>query len=119
MKKILVCLLAFCMLLSLFSCSAAKEPSEDVTAKETKSEEKKPEEPKEKENTETVYEDLTSDYKKLIEFRFVFHQRPVNAQQQRQIRIFVQKFYPARQFSGVPAVKEFSVEDISAFIGTE
>ena len=72
MKKILVCLLAFCMLLSLFSCSAAKEPSEDVkeTAKETKTEEKKPEETREKENTETVYEDLTSDYKKLIEFRF-------------------------------------------------
>ena len=70
MKKILVCLLAFCMLLSLFSCGTAKEPSEDVTAKETKSEEKKPEETKEKENTETVYADLTSDYKKLIEFRF-------------------------------------------------
>ena len=72
MKKILVCLLAFCMLFSLFSCGTAKEPSEDVkeTAKETKTEEKKPEEPKEKENTETVYEDLTSDYKKLIEFRF-------------------------------------------------
>ena len=48
MKKILVCLLAFCMLLSLFSCGKEKEPSEDVTVKETKTEEKKPEEIPEK-----------------------------------------------------------------------
>ena len=42
-------------------------------------------------------------------------QRPVDADDQRQFRVLTQKFQPLRQLSGVPAVKEFQMDSLSAF----
>lgn len=82
MKKILACLLAFCMLVALVSCGKEKAPFEDVkktaeeretdvSQKETLPEEKTPENGDENSEKATpaakAYEDLQGDFKELIE----------------------------------------------------
>lgn len=76
MKKILVCLLAFCMLTALFSCGKEKTPTEDVkkTVEERETDVSEKEETFSKETApaekawERAYEELRGDLKKLIGF---------------------------------------------------